>query len=132
MRHLLISIATLFAVVGFSQGNGDFEQQLKLKFSENYIGQLKEKNPNKYQFYIQELKSSFEFVELNPNLKYDELEPFDFHQNQPKEAPLFSVETFSLYHYKFIRYEDKDIVYKIPGSNQGILIYSKEKFNKKL
>ncbi len=130
MRILLISLI-LFTLSAFSQTSNSLDNQLRLKYSDNMIEYLKANKPDLYNFYLSELKSSFEFVDLKPDLKYNDLTPYDFINKQEKEAPAFSRESFSLYNYKFIRYKDKDIVYKIPGTNQGILIYSKERFTSK-
>jgi hypothetical protein len=108
------------------------EEQLKLRFDENYLTQLQVKNPNLYNSYISELKCSFEFVNLKPDLKYPELLGYNYLTKENVAVTYTTVENFSLYNYKFVRYKDKDIVYKIPGSNQGILIYSKDKFESKL
>jgi len=131
MKFILFILISI-SLSGFSQSNSDFEMQLKLKYSDNYISHIKSNNIDLYQFYISELKSSFEFVDLNSNLKYNELIAYDFINKQEKNAPEFTEATFSLYNYKFTRYKDKDVVYRIPGTNQGVLIYSKEKFTSKL
>lgn len=112
--------------------NQDVRDQLELKFSKSYLKQLQVENLDKYNFHIAELKFSFEFVELEPGLDYEELMPYDFINKTTKDYPIFSEEKFSLYNYKFIRYKDNDVIYKIPGSNQGVLIYSKENFNSKI
>jgi len=130
MRVLIIAL--MFTSINvFSQNTNNLEEQLKLKYSEEVIEYLKTNDLERYNFYLSELKSSFEFVDLNPNLKYNELIPYDFINKQEKTPPEFSEASFSLYNYKFIRYKGKDIVYRIPNSTQGILIYSKEKFTSK-
>lgn len=108
------------------------EEQLKLRFDDNYLVQLKEKQPELYNRYLSELKCSFEFVTLENNLKYPELQGFNYRTGENAAIPFDSQENFFLYNYKFIRYKDQDVIYRIPGSNQGILIYSKEKFESKL
>ncbi len=131
MRFIIITLLSI-TISGFSQNTNDFDSQLKLKYSDKVIEYIKANNSQLYNFYLSELKSSFEFVELDQNLKYNDLTPYDFINKQEKPAPEFSKETFSLYNYKFIRYKSKDIIYRIPRTNQGILIYSKNKFTSKL
>ena len=130
MKFIII-ILFMIALNGFSQNTNSLDNQLKLKYSEKLIEYIKTNKPELYNFYLSELKSSFEFVELNPDLKYEELVAYDFINKEEKEAPEFSEATFSLYNYKFTRYKNEDIVYRIPNSNQGILIYSKERFTSK-
>ena len=130
MRFIIITLLSI-TISGFSQNTNDFDSQLKLKYSDKVIEYIKANNSQLYNFYLSELKSSFEFVELDQNLKYNDLTPYDFINKQEKPAPEFSKETFSLYNYKFIRYKSKDIIYRIPRTNQGILIYSKNKFTSK-
>jgi len=131
MKFLIIAFLSI-SLSAFSQNTNSIDEQLRLKYSDKVIEHIKANNSQRYKFYLSELKSSFEFVDLNPNLKYNDLTPYDFINKQEKLAPEFSEETFSLYNYKFIRYKDKDIVYRIPGTSQGILIYSKERFTSKL
>jgi len=121
----------LIASLSYAQSNLDFDAQLRLKYSDSFIQQVKQSYPDEYNSLVSELKSSFEFVELNQNLKYPDLEPFDFLLQQVKPAPAFSPQTFSLNHYKFVRYENDDIIYRIPGTQKGVLIYSKNRYYNK-
>jgi len=131
MKFIFIALF-LFTISGFSQSTSSLEDQLKLRYSSEYIEYVKIQKTELYNFYLSELKSSYEFTKLDSKLKYKDLTPYDFINKQEKPAPEFSEETFSLYNYKFIRYKSKDIIYRIPGTNQGILIYSKDKFTSKL
>ena len=131
MKFIIIALLSI-SLNGFSQDLTNLDDQLRLRYSDKIIEHIKANNTQLYNFYLSELKSSFEFVDLKPNLKYNELTAYDFINQQAKEAPEFTPESFSLYNYKFIRYKDKNIVYRIPGSSQGILIYSKEKFSSNL
>ena len=111
------------------------DEQLNLRFDENYITQLKDVNPAQYRFYAQELLYSYEFVDLEEGITYPVLEAYDYHSKVSKEAPVFiNFKTFSLYDYKYHRHPSDDIIYKIPNatSAKGIKIYSKEKFRSKL
>ncbi len=112
------------------------EEQLLLKFDENYITQLKDVNAQLYDFYVTELLNSFEFVILEDNVNYPVLEAYDFHNQVAKEAPyVTNSRTFCLYNYRFERYPNQDVIYRIPNSEKtdfGVKIYSKENFNKKL
>ena len=124
----------LFSVTlnAFSQTALSINDQLQLKYSDKVLEYLQENDPNLYQGYIAELESSFEFIDIDNNLSYPELLAYDFINMQEKEAPIFSESSFSLYNYKFDRNPEKDIIYKIPGTVKGILIYSKSRFLKSL
>ena len=131
MKFIIVILFSI-AINGFSQNTNNIEDQLKLKYSDKIIEHVKANDKALYNSYLSEIKSSYEFTKLDSKLKYNDLTPYDFINKQEKPAPEFSEKTFSLYNYKFIRYKDKDIVYRIPGTNQGILIYSKERFTSKL
>ena len=131
MKFIFIALF-LFTISGFSQSTSSLEDQLRLRYSSEYIEYVKTQKTELYNFYLSELKSSYEFIELRSDLKYNDLIGYDFINQQEKNIEFISNEKFSLYNYKFIRYKNKDIAYRIPGTNQGILIYSKEKFTSKL
>ncbi|MBN2669632.1 MAG: hypothetical protein JXR60_10425 [Bacteroidales bacterium] len=131
MRYFL-AFFMLVAALSQAQTGMGYDDQLRLKYSEKWINHVKTTQPKLYNSYISELKSSFEFVDLKPDQKYQELIPFNFITQQQKAAPVFSEDTFSLYNYQFVRYKDQDVVYKIPNTNRGVLIYSKNKFESML
>jgi hypothetical protein len=136
MKNLLtVLFITVLSMTIMAQRSID--SQLKLRFDENYVVQLKEVSPKHYKFYVQELFYSYEFVELQAGEDYPVLVAFDYHANIAKQAPLFiNFKTFSLYDYKFNRHPTEDVIYRIPNSDnaetKGIIIYSKEKFTNKL
>ena len=130
MKTILLILFS-FAITAFSQTESSLDEQLKLKYSDQVIEYIKTNDTQRYNFYLSELKSSFEFVELRPDWKYISLTAYDFINKQEKPAPDFTEATFSLYNYKFIRHKSEDLTYRIPGTNEGILIYSKERFTAK-
>jgi len=119
----------LIASLSYAQSTMDYESQLRLRFTDNFLQQLQQLQPEKYNAYISELKCSYEFVVLKPDQKYPELEAWDYHLNQPKVAPAYTPQTFSLYHYRFVRYEKDDMVYRIQGTQQGGFHCSKVVFS---
>lgn len=125
---MLLSIGSVYG----QQSLKPVEEQLRLKYSDSYLSQLEELSPNIYRFYGMELLHSYEFVDLEVGHTYPELIPFNYLTKEPKPAPVFNVKTFSLYDYKFNRPQSEDMTFRIPGSDKGVLIYSKEKFLSKL
>ena len=119
-----------FAITAFSQTTLSIQDQLRLKYSDDIIEFLQTSKPAQYQTYVAELESSFEFVDNASS--YPELVAYDYINKQEKEAPVFSEATFSLNNYKIDRNPEKDIIFKIPGTNKGILLYSKRRFLKSL